>query len=30
MPKEEYTVHLAKMTDKDNLPIAVHPLERIP
>ena len=30
LPKEEYTVHLAKMTDKDNLPITVHPLERMP
>ena len=30
LPKEEYTVHLAKMTDTDNLPITVHPLERMP
>ena len=30
LPKEEYTVHLAKMTDKDNLPITLHPLERMP
>jgi len=29
MPKEEYTVHLAKMSDKDDLPITVHPLERM-
>lgn len=29
IPKEEYTVHLAKMSDKD-MPINVYPLERIP
>jgi hypothetical protein len=29
IPTEEYTVHLAKMTDKD-LPIHVYPLERVP
>src|SRR5215472_11504787 len=29
MPKEEYTVHLAKMSDKD-MPINVYPLERPP
>jgi len=28
IPKEEYTVHLAKMSDKD-LPISVYPLQRI-
>jgi hypothetical protein len=30
MPKEEYTVHLAKMSDKDDLAINVYPLHRIP
>ena len=29
LPNDEYTVHLAKMTDKDNLPMTVHPLERM-
>jgi predicted house-cleaning NTP pyrophosphatase (Maf/HAM1 superfamily) len=29
IPAEEYTVHLAKMTDKD-MPIHVYPLERVP
>jgi len=29
IPKEEYTVHLAKMSDRDDLPITVMPLQRI-
>jgi hypothetical protein len=30
MPKEEYTVHLAKMSYKDSPPTTVYPFERIP